>query len=137
MKPNKQHFRILDDLSGTLRPGRITLLLGPPGAGKSTLLNALAGRLQKSPLKVASQSCTDTMPRTRQSFQVYCHESWPVVKIQDEQGPQNLYIVECQACRHKSNNGHPHHLALDSCHALHLFYAIRVFGLQPNGPGRT
>ncbi len=52
MKPNKQHFRILDDLSGTLRPGRITLLLGPPGAGKSTLLNALAGRLQKSPLQV-------------------------------------------------------------------------------------
>ena len=53
MKPNKQHFRILDDMSGVLRPGRITLLLGPPGAGKSTLLNALAGRLQDaSHLKV-------------------------------------------------------------------------------------
>ncbi|KAL0028027.1 hypothetical protein WJX77_001480, partial [Trebouxia sp. C0004] len=48
MKPNKHRFRILDDISGALRPGRITLLLGPPGAGKSTLLNALAGRLQKS-----------------------------------------------------------------------------------------
>ncbi|KAL3150185.1 hypothetical protein ABBQ32_000044 [Trebouxia sp. C0010 RCD-2024] len=54
MKPNKQHFRILDDMSGVLRPGRITLLLGPPGAGKSTLLNALAGRLQDaSHLKVS------------------------------------------------------------------------------------
>ena len=52
MKPNKQHFRILDDMSGVLRPGRITLLLGPPGAGKSTMLNALAGRLQKSSLQV-------------------------------------------------------------------------------------
>ena len=52
MKPNKHRFRILDDISGALRPGRITLLLGPPGAGKSTLLNALAGRLQKSILMV-------------------------------------------------------------------------------------
>ena len=52
IKPNKQHFRILDEISGVLKPGRITLLLGPPGAGKSTLLNALAGRLQKSALQV-------------------------------------------------------------------------------------
>ncbi|DBA91179.1 hypothetical protein WJX77_009037 [Trebouxia sp. C0004] len=48
VKPSKTQFCILDDFSGTLRPGRITLLLGPPGAGKSTLLNALAGRLQKT-----------------------------------------------------------------------------------------
>ena len=54
MKPNKHRFRILDGISGALRPGRITLLLGPPGAGKSTLLNALAGRLQKSNLMVCS-----------------------------------------------------------------------------------
>ena len=54
MKPNKQQFRILDDVSGYLRPGKITLLLGPPGAGKSTLLNALAGRLQKSPMRVSN-----------------------------------------------------------------------------------
>ncbi|DBA79271.1 TPA: hypothetical protein ACH3X2_007820 [Trebouxia sp. C0005] len=53
MKPNKHRFRILDDISGALRPGRITLLLGPPGAGKSTLLNALAGRLQKSILMLS------------------------------------------------------------------------------------
>lgn len=59
MKPNKQHFRILDDMSGALRPGRITLLLGPPGAGKSTLLNALAGRLQKSPLQVEYKARTE------------------------------------------------------------------------------
>ena len=56
MKPDKQHFRILDNISGVLRPGRITLLLGPPGAGKTTLLNALAGRLQKSPVRVSTCS---------------------------------------------------------------------------------
>lgn len=56
MKPSKTQFCILDDISGTLRPGRITLLLGPPGAGKSTLLNALAGRLQKSAMNVCA--CT-------------------------------------------------------------------------------
>ncbi|KAL3140482.1 hypothetical protein ABBQ38_004739 [Trebouxia sp. C0009 RCD-2024] len=52
MKATKTDFCLVDSLSGTLRPGRITLLLGPPGAGKSTLLNALAGRLHKSTLKV-------------------------------------------------------------------------------------
>ncbi|DBB02982.1 TPA: hypothetical protein ACH3X1_013571 [Trebouxia sp. C0004] len=52
MKPSKTQFCILDDFIGTLRPGCITLLLGPPGAGKSTLLNALAGRLQKTVMHV-------------------------------------------------------------------------------------
>ncbi|KAH9560799.1 hypothetical protein CY35_06G126700 [Sphagnum magellanicum] len=41
----KREFPILHDVSGVIRPGRMTLLLGPPGAGKSTLLLALAGKL--------------------------------------------------------------------------------------------
>jgi ABC-type multidrug transport system ATPase subunit len=36
---------ILDDISGIIRPSRMTLLLGPPSSGKTTLLLALAGRL--------------------------------------------------------------------------------------------
>ncbi|KAK6941567.1 Plant PDR ABC transporter associated [Dillenia turbinata] len=36
---------ILDDVSGIVRPSRLTLLLGPPSCGKTTLLLALAGRL--------------------------------------------------------------------------------------------
>ncbi|KAG2492020.1 hypothetical protein HYH03_009749 [Edaphochlamys debaryana] len=36
---------ILDAGSGVVRPGRMTLLLGPPGSGRSTLLKALAGQL--------------------------------------------------------------------------------------------
>ena len=61
MKATKTDFCLLDSLSGTLRPGRITLLLGPPGAGKSTLLNALAGRLHKSTLNVSSPPNHETI----------------------------------------------------------------------------
>lgn len=36
---------ILKDVSGVIKPSRLTLLLGPPGCGKTTLLLALAGKL--------------------------------------------------------------------------------------------
>lgn len=48
LPPNKRDLPILHDVSGIIRPGRMTLLLGPPGAGKTTLLLALAGKLNKS-----------------------------------------------------------------------------------------
>ncbi|KAI3468295.1 hypothetical protein Pfo_024958 [Paulownia fortunei] len=41
----KKPLSILHDLSGIIKPGRMTLLLGPPSSGKTTLLSALAGRL--------------------------------------------------------------------------------------------
>lgn len=47
----KQVLTILDNVSGSLKPGRMTLLLGPPSSGKTTLLLALAGKLDRS-LKV-------------------------------------------------------------------------------------
>ncbi|KAG6589885.1 ABC transporter G family member 36, partial [Cucurbita argyrosperma subsp. sororia] len=40
----KQKFSILCDASGIIKPGRMTLLLGPPGSGKTTLLKALSGK---------------------------------------------------------------------------------------------
>ncbi|GAA5856240.1 hypothetical protein JCM8547_000835 [Rhodosporidiobolus lusitaniae] len=36
--------RLLDRVSGYIKPGKVTALLGASGAGKSTLLNVLAGR---------------------------------------------------------------------------------------------
>ncbi|KAL1822525.1 hypothetical protein ACET3Z_009303 [Daucus carota] len=41
----KQTINILRDVSGKVKPSRMTLVLGPPGAGKTTLLLALAGKL--------------------------------------------------------------------------------------------
>ncbi|KAK7336925.1 hypothetical protein VNO77_17478 [Canavalia gladiata] len=41
----RQHINILRDVSGIIKPGRMTLLLGPPSSGKTTLLLALAAKL--------------------------------------------------------------------------------------------
>ncbi|KAH7657266.1 Monosaccharide-transporting ATPase protein [Dioscorea alata] len=50
----KRPISILDDVSGIIRPCRMTLLLGPPGSGKTSLLLALAGKLDSS-LKVSGR----------------------------------------------------------------------------------
>ncbi|KAM5577701.1 hypothetical protein ABKV19_008174 [Rosa sericea] len=50
-KPQAYKLEILRDISGIIKPSRMTLLVGPPGCGKSTLLQALAGKLNHS-LKV-------------------------------------------------------------------------------------
>ncbi|XVF24885.1 hypothetical protein REPUB_Repub13aG0166000 [Reevesia pubescens] len=44
----KKHLSILRDVSGIIRPCRMTLLLGPPSSGKTTLLLALAGKLDRN-----------------------------------------------------------------------------------------
>ncbi|EEF48302.1 ATP-binding cassette transporter, putative [Ricinus communis] len=43
----KKPLRILNDISGIIKPQRLTLLLGPPSSGKTTFLLALAGKLSK------------------------------------------------------------------------------------------
>ncbi|XP_041993830.1 pleiotropic drug resistance protein 2-like isoform X2 [Salvia splendens] len=45
LSPSKKRVvQILRNVSGVVRPSRMTLLLGPPGSGKTTLLKALAGK---------------------------------------------------------------------------------------------
>lgn len=44
----RKRLQILKDVSGVIRPSRMTLLLGPPASGKTTLLLALAGKLDPS-----------------------------------------------------------------------------------------
>ncbi|OAY36963.1 pleiotropic drug resistance protein 1 [Manihot esculenta] len=48
----KRPLTILNDVSGVIKPSRMTLLLGPPSSGKTTLLLALAGKLDPN-LKVS------------------------------------------------------------------------------------
>ncbi|RWR92141.1 ABC transporter-like protein [Cinnamomum micranthum f. kanehirae] len=44
-RPKRHSLTILNSISGHVKPGRMTLLLGPPASGKTTLLKALAGKL--------------------------------------------------------------------------------------------
>ncbi|XP_058094885.1 pleiotropic drug resistance protein 3-like isoform X1 [Magnolia sinica] len=54
VKFREAKITILKDVSGIIKPSRMTLLLGPPGCGKTTLLRALAGMLDHS-LKVEGE----------------------------------------------------------------------------------
>ncbi|KAL6193546.1 hypothetical protein ACLB2K_034630 [Fragaria x ananassa] len=53
-KKREAKISIIKDVSGIIKPGRMTLLLGPPGCGKTTLLMALSGKLSHS-LKVSGE----------------------------------------------------------------------------------
>nr|XP_017241649.1 PREDICTED: pleiotropic drug resistance protein 3-like [Daucus carota subsp. sativus] len=48
LKSRKAKISIINEVSGIIRPGRMTLLLGPPGCGKTSFLKALSGNLDKS-----------------------------------------------------------------------------------------
>lgn len=52
IRSTKKKVSILKGLTGTIKPGRLTLLLGPPSSGKTTLLKALSGKLRKDDLDV-------------------------------------------------------------------------------------
>ena len=53
LRPDKRKLVILDHVNGVIKPGRATLLLGPPASGKSTLLKALAGTLEHAGLEAS------------------------------------------------------------------------------------
>ncbi|KAL8205881.1 hypothetical protein R6Q57_009432 [Mikania cordata] len=54
LKSKRAKITILNDVSGVIKPGRMTLLIGPPGCGKTTLLKTLSGNLNKS-LKISGE----------------------------------------------------------------------------------
>ncbi|XP_071725520.1 pleiotropic drug resistance protein 3-like isoform X2 [Rutidosis leptorrhynchoides] len=54
LKSKRAKITILNNISGVIKPGRMTLLLGPPGCGKTTFLKALSGNLNES-LKISGE----------------------------------------------------------------------------------
>ncbi|KAL4182513.1 hypothetical protein AMTRI_Chr11g150490 [Amborella trichopoda] len=55
LSPSKKRvLKILKNVSGIVKPSRMTLLLGPPSSGKTTMLLALAGKLDKK-LRVSAK----------------------------------------------------------------------------------
>ncbi|KAL5709532.1 ABC transporter G member 39 [Ranunculus cassubicifolius] len=73
LKSRKTKLSILSDVSGIIKPGRMTLLLGPPGSGKTTLLLALSGKLD-SDLEVSGrityngQTMNEFVPRRTSTY---------------------------------------------------------------------
>jgi len=59
--------RVLNDVSATLRPGRVTAILGPNGAGKSTLIKAAAALIAPTQgvIRLGDRSVTALDPRER------------------------------------------------------------------------
>ncbi|XP_063940613.1 pleiotropic drug resistance protein 3-like isoform X2 [Daucus carota subsp. sativus] len=48
LKSRKAKISIINEVSGIIKPGRMTLLLGPPGCGKTSFRKSLSGNLDKS-----------------------------------------------------------------------------------------
>src|SRR5260221_1276618 len=55
---------IIEDISLTVRAGKITAIVGPNGAGKSTLLKALSGvlRVSRGDVYIRGRKTTNTPP---------------------------------------------------------------------------
>eukprot|EP00906_Rhabdomonas_costata_P011280 RCo016001 len=57
---------VLNDLTGTLRPGKMTLVLGPPRSGKSAFMKVLSGQaIENSDAKVTGSLTCNGIDRTQ------------------------------------------------------------------------
>ncbi|GAB2300384.1 ABC transporter G member 32 [Dionaea muscipula] len=80
LRGKRAKLTILDDISGIIRPSRLTLLLGPPSSGKTTLLLALSGRLgqglqMSGKITYNGHDLREFVPQTTSAYvsQLDCH----------------------------------------------------------------
>ncbi|KAG1677139.1 hypothetical protein FOA52_000945 [Chlamydomonas sp. UWO 241] len=79
-------FTIVDNASGVLVPGRMTLLLGPPSSGKTSLLKYLCGRMKGSSTVGASGSVT---------YNGHTFDEFDVVRTTANCGQVDEHIPQC------------------------------------------
>lgn len=59
---------LLNNVSGVLKPGRMTLVLGPPGSGKSTFMRALSNKLAGNGVDVSGDVLYNGCPAGETDF---------------------------------------------------------------------
>eukprot|EP00208_Stichococcus_sp_RCC1054_P006723 CAMPEP_0206141786 /NCGR_PEP_ID=MMETSP1473-20131121/14100_1 /ASSEMBLY_ACC=CAM_ASM_001109 /TAXON_ID=1461547 /ORGANISM="Stichococcus sp, Strain RCC1054" /LENGTH=1124 /DNA_ID=CAMNT_0053536477 /DNA_START=231 /DNA_END=3601 /DNA_ORIENTATION=+ len=103
-RPKKTKMAILNHVTSVLRPGRCTLLLGPPAAGKSTLLKSLAGKMEN----ISSVKKTGVITYNGRTFDEFLPQTASVYIEQEDQHLPELTVREtmdfsalCQGAGHK------------------------------------
>lgn len=67
----KPDFVILDDLSGTVKPGQFLAIIGASGAGKTTFLNFLSGKDPSKNLNKKGQILINGVDRAHVNYSKY------------------------------------------------------------------
>ena len=129
--PPARDFAILDDVSGVIRPGTLTLLLAPPGHGKSAFLKALTQMLPAKELKgdITYSGVTAAEAPARG---VYLGALCQYVNQVDEHLPQltvreTFDFIRANAAVDPAQHGYPH---LAGAHAEAVEDVLRLLSLK-------
>ena len=90
LDPEIQDFTILDDISGTVKPGQFLAIIGASGAGKTTLLNYISGKDPSKNLKKKGRVLINGVDRSQ-----VAHHKYVGYIQQDDLLMQTLSVREC------------------------------------------